>query len=1118
MKIAQIPIVRYPPNHIPSGDDSIDGVSTIKFDDSHDLLWVGEKNGRLRSFQGAGLQMYTSSRAHFGPVLKILNHKRGILTLSTNVVRLGHRQGYTLYNVEFSVGTKFTSMTYTSNTQSEVLVGGEADSTGFKIYKIDTVHQKVSGYVSYKHDILHLDTNLKYVVIGRMDGVIDILDPKTDIIINSFNPISTGLFNMSIKENNLLITGYSVKSGSGKNKQPQTLFDAWVSSYDLKSLSVQTPIPFPARAAYVLHHPIIPHVILMSTISGDNMTFMDVINPSKAQFYHIDMPSYITSIDISSSGQYLAFTDPMHNLTLWTRDITQKFSFLNKPLEYPLITNEQIPEEAQITRRDSPLSSVKLPPYNSLLLSAWPTDLKFKIGRLPTQIDPEILRSSDLNSTGYVITKYDKDRFGPRYHLCGDCKIDYKREAQKAKTPKFISEREDVDDFYSVLEDGLLPQEVKRHKDDPNHPVFDCKSTDGDVPNVYSQLSISYSKFGVDDFDFDFYNRTEYSGLEINSGNSFMNPLFQLYRFIAPIFNYAIDTIAEDVTDETNILMELGYLFDMMVKAKGRHCAASNFQMLFASLPEAQTFGLVNDNYLTMDDYKQRKIIQTFNRFLLRKLSFDECKLYVTEQSKKLNEICGVSTNTTIFSKFCPLAQKREGIYQTIDVNCRPIGLNSMIVQDVTILNYLEASMNRHIQQQIVCENCGVEHPVNAALQICDLPPVIILNIDMTNQLMNEIRAFDGWLVPEFYSVQATMGTPVLRKNIITGFAGIKKKYELVGITVQITNKRNESHLVTFSKIKKNKNDKGKWHLFNDFLVCEVDESEALDMSFWWKRPTVIIYKQVDVEDEFKIDSYKSHLNDSILYKDHFASTIREGMKIEYELLTKQEAPTLGTLVAIDAEFVELAPPEYEFSSNGLKRLIKPPKLSVGRISVLRGEGPKEGECFIDDYIVTNEKIHDYKTLFSGIEVGDLNPETSNKSLVSLQTAYRRIWLLLNLGCILVGHSLIGDFRMINIQVSPMQVRDTAICYYSKSEKRKLGLKFLVYHVLDDEVQKGNHDSIEDARSALRLYKRYQQLKRNGQLEDVINKVYLEGQMSGFRIPSNEMSLASDTVSTVITK
>lgn len=1110
-------MVRYPPANGLEGEDPQEGVSTIKFDDTHDLLWVGEKNGRLKSFRGAGLQLYTSCRAHFGPVLKILNHKRGVLTLSTNVVRLGHRQGYTLYNVEFSVGTKLTSMTYTSNTQSEVLVGGEADSTGFKIYKIDTVHRRVSGYVSYKHDILHMDTNLKHVVIGRMDGVIDILDPKTDIIVKSFSPISTGLFNMSVKDNTLLVTGYSVKSGAGKNKQPQPLFDAWVSSYNLKSLTVQTPIPFPARAAYVIQHPTIPHVVLMATISGDNMTFMDVVNPSHAQFYHADMPSYITSIDLSPSGQYLAFTDPMHNLTLWSRDLNYHFSFLDKPLDYPSPPAEHIPPESQITRRDSPLSSIKLPPYNTLLSSAWPSDLKFKVGRLPTQIDPEILRSSELNSTGYVITKYDRDRFGPRYHSQGDTKIDYKREAQKAKTPKFISEREDVDDFYSVLEDGLLPQEVKRHQEDPNHPIFDCTSIGGDVPSVYSQMSISYSKFGVDDFDFDFYNRTQYAGLEIISGSSFMNPLFQLYRFTAPIFNYAIDTIAEDVTEETNMLVELGYLFDMLVKAKGRHCAASNFQRLFSSLPEAQSFGLIGDNCFVMDDYKQRKIIQTFNRFLLRKLSLDECKLYFTEESLKLNEICGVATNTTVFSKFCPLAQKREGIYQTIDVNSRPIGLNSMILHDVTILNYLEASMNRHIQQQIICENCGVEHPVNAALQICDLPPVIILNLDFSNQTMAEIRTFDGWLVPEFYSVQATMGTPVLRKNVITGFAGIKKKYELIGVTFQITNKKNESHFVTFSKIKKNKADPGKWHLFNDFLVCEVDEKEVLDVSYWWKRPTIVIYKQVDVEDNFKVDSYKSHLNDSVLYKDHFAATIREGMKIEYELLTRQEAPKIGTLVAIDAEFVELEPPVYEFTSAGQKRLIKPPKLSVGRISVLRGEGPKEGECFIDDYIVTTEKIHDYKTVFSGIEVGDLNPATSTKSLVSLQTAYRRIWLLLNLGCVMVGHSLIGDFRMINIQVSPMQVRDTAICYYSKSEKRKLGLKFLVYHVLNDEVQKGNHDSIEDARSALRLYKKYQQLKKDGKLEEVINKVYVEGQMSGFRVPSAGNGAPSETP-TVITK
>ena len=94
----------------------------------------------------------------------------------------------------------------------------------------------------------------------------------------------------------------------------------------------------------------------------------------------------------------------------------------------------------------------------------------------------------------------------------------------------------------------------------------------------------------------------------------------------------------------------------------------------------------------------------------------------------------------------------------------------------------------------------------------------------------------------------------------------------------------------------------------------------------------------------------------------------RDKSLIKHECLRFEELPTPGTLVAIDAEFVSMQQEETEFRSDGTKRVIRPARLSLARVSVLRGDGPKEGIPFIDDHIHTSDAIVDYLTEFSGIE------------------------------------------------------------------------------------------------------------------------------------------------------
>jgi len=113
-------------------------------------------------------------------------------------------------------------------------------------------------------------------------------------------------------------------------------------------------------------------------------------------------------------------------------------------------------------------------------------------------------------------------------------------------------------------------------------------------------------------------------------------------------------------------------------------------------------------------------------------------------------------------------------------------------------------------------------------------------------------------------------------------------------------------------------------------------------------------------------------------------------------------------------------------------------------------------------------------------------------------------------GCIFVGHGLSKDFRIISewftslspsnltgasidIFVPPEQVIDTVDLYYLKGRQRRLSLRFLSWFVLHEHIQTDTHDSIEDAHSALNLYKAYYDFEAQGVFDQKLEELYKEG-------------------------
>lgn len=196
--------------------------------------------------------------------------------------------------------------------------------------------------------------------------------------------------------------------------------------------------------------------------------------------------------------------------------------------------------------------------------------------------------------------------------------------------------------------------------------------------------------------------------------------------------------------------------------------------------------------------------------------------------------------------------------------------------------------------------------------------------------------------------------------------------------------------------------------------------------------------------------------------------------------------------------------PEIEVNSDGERETIRPIVYALARVSVVRGQGEDEGLPFIDDYIYVKEPIVDYLTSYSGITSGDLDPRLSKRNLVSLKVAYKKLWILLNLGCQFLGHGLKQDFRVINIHIPKTQVIDTIEIFYLKSRLRKLSLAFLAWCLLKEDIQLETHDSIEDARTALKLYRKFLEFQDAGILETMLQDIYRTGRDVQFKPPRRD--------------
>jgi PAB-dependent poly(A)-specific ribonuclease subunit 2 len=151
----------------------------------------------------------------------------------------------------------------------------------------------------------------------------------------------------------------------------------------------------------------------------------------------------------------------------------------------------EIAEDCLLTV-SSPLNLVGMPYYREMLFSAWPSHLVSEVGAPPSKIDAGILASLKRSDIGGYASFPRKTR---RYQFEDTRAV--QRAHDTLSAPRFLSERQ---------KDDSQGHEGPRRMSDALEALGDLAlagATRRDVPVMYRNVEIKYSKFGVDDFDFE---------------------------------------------------------------------------------------------------------------------------------------------------------------------------------------------------------------------------------------------------------------------------------------------------------------------------------------------------------------------------------------------------------------------------------------------------------------------------------------------------------------------------------------------------------------------------------------------------------------------------------------
>lgn len=376
-------------------------VQTLKFDDQQELLWSGNVSGHVTSYFSDQLTKYTSfSVGSDDPALQLLTGDFGLLCLLKDELKLRNRRGIPKFSYSSST---FKDMLCMSKLPSQlILLGGLAQN----LIEFDLERKRqirTTELDSKEVGCCLIRQHPKFICCADIEGRVTLRNTNNLAVTHTFKTHTGQIADFDVHGNYLVTCGYP-------SSRPTP--DRFLMVYDLRTYRLVTPIQSIFPPSLIRFIPAFTSKFCMASSLGQ-FQLLDVAASAAENctaFTHqvqIQPEATLTSLNVSSSGQALAFGDDLGIVHLFGTNTNVSFNQFSAPTEFPdpLEPVQPIDVDDLLT----PLSII--PTYSSNLYEkSFADDLKEHDSKrfyATPKIDEKIIESmTNRSDVGYAPNPY----------------------------------------------------------------------------------------------------------------------------------------------------------------------------------------------------------------------------------------------------------------------------------------------------------------------------------------------------------------------------------------------------------------------------------------------------------------------------------------------------------------------------------------------------------------------------------------------------------------------------------------------------------------------------------------------------------------------------------------